>query len=730
MKDNPELNLAWTIVEKTDANLFLTGKAGTGKTTFLRRLREKSPKRMVVLAPTGIAAINAGGTTIHSFFQLPLSPFVPGATVATRDKRYQFSKVKRNIIRTLDLLVIDEISMVRADLLDAVDEVMRRYRDRSRPFGGVQLLMIGDLQQLAPVVHDGDLQLLSGHYATPYFFSSKALNEARYLTLELQRVYRQQDENFLAILNQIRENKATDATLALLNKRYIPDFEPSADSDYIYLTTHNAPAQRINEQRLQSLPAREYHFDAEVEGEFPETSFPTEARLTVKKGAQVMFVKNDPEHRFYNGMIGEVVSVGDDGLRVRPKGGSEETFVLERAEWTNAKYTLDSETNEISEKVEGVFRQYPIRLAWAITIHKSQGLTFEHAVIDVSHSFAHGQTYVALSRCKTLEGMVLSQPLSHAAIISDQTIDQYSAATLSARPDSATVSSLQTAYVVRLVDELFDFVPIRTAFVQLNRMIQEHFYRKNKELSDNFARVEPLFADIIAVADKFHAQYAPLILNHGSADSPLIQERIHKAAVYFGQQLAPFVDLAEHTHITTDNKTIKKLLDDRVALFVQNVTLKQRLFDYEADPDVAFSTADYLKQKATFLLKDSGDEPTTKKGKKAKKKKAEKAPAEPRIPTAQISFDLFKSGLSIKQIAEQRSLVESTVANHLSQYVATGQIPVDELVPPDHRKAILAFLRENPGVEYVNQVKKALPNDIPYGDIYLVMADFKRDSAD
>ncbi len=425
MEMNEESLKAWDIIEKTSANLFLTGKAGTGKTTFLKELKRRSPKRMVVLAPTGIAAINAGGVTIHSFFQLPLSPYLPGTTFAGGEKkRFQFSKVKRNIIRTMDLLVIDEISMVRSDLLDAIDSVMRRYRKHDLPFGGVQLLMIGDLQQLAPVVTEHEESMLRQYYDTPFFFSSKALQQASYLTIELQTVYRQQDERFVALLNQIRENKASDETLAALNQRYIPDFQPPKGGDYIRLTTHNIPAQHINEQELGNLPSQVYSFTAEVEGNFPETSYPADFKLLLKKGAQIMFIKNDADHRFYNGMIGEVTAIDNQEIRVMGKDNGEE-FILEKAEWSNSKYTLNEQTQEIEETVEGTFRHYPVRLAWAITIHKSQGLTFEHAIIDASRSFTHGQTYVALSRCKSLEGMVLSSPLSRSAIISDSVQQSY-----------------------------------------------------------------------------------------------------------------------------------------------------------------------------------------------------------------------------------------------------------------------------------------------------------------
>ena len=464
MENNPELQLAWQFIENTGTHLFLTGKAGTGKTTFLRRLREQSPKRMVVLAPTGIAAINAGGVTIHSFFQLSFAPFVPDTTLNPAQIHYRINKEKCNIIRSMDLLVIDEISMVRADLLDAVDATLRRYRDREKPFGGVQLLMIGDLQQLAPVVKDSEWEMLRHYYETPYFFASRALRETTYMTIELEKVYRQSDTFFLSLLNKIRENKADDEVLNELNKRYQRDFQPPKEEGYIRLTTHNNQAQRINDRELASLPGKAYSFRAEVKDDFPEYSYPADEVLTIKEGAQIMFLKNDvsSEKRYYNGMIGEVVTVNETGMFVRGKD-SEHEFQLLQEEWGNYKYVLNEETKEITEEIAGVFRQYPIRLAWAITIHKSQGLTFERAIIDARNSFAHGQTYVALSRCKTLDGMVLESPLRREAIISDSVVDNFTKAVERNKPGNKQLNDMQKAYFFDLLSDLFNFYSIEQA---------------------------------------------------------------------------------------------------------------------------------------------------------------------------------------------------------------------------------------------------------------------------
>lgn len=638
MEMNEESILAWNIIEKTNANLFLTGKAGTGKTTFLKRLKELSPKRMIVLAPTGIAAINAGGMTIHSFFQLPFSPYVPGTTFGSGEqKRYQFSKLKRNIIRSIDLLVIDEISMVRSDLLDAVDSVLRQYRKRhDLPFGGVQLLMIGDLQQLAPVVTPQEERLLGQHYDTPFFFSSNALKQVGYLTIELKKVYRQQDEQFISLLNQIRENKASEATLQALNQRYIPNFVPPKEGNYIRLTTHNAPAQYINEQQLAALPAQSFSFTADIEGDFPETSYPADFKLTLKPGAQVMFIKNDPQHRFYNGMIGEVIGVrtDEDGskITVRSKDSGEE-FDLEKMEWTNAKYTLNEKTKEIEETVEGKFMQYPLRLAWAITIHKSQGLTFEHAIIDASHSFTHGQTYVALSRCKTLKGMVLSQPLSRGAIISSQTVDAFTSQL--AAPSQEQISSLELQYIIYCISELFDFCSIRASYEHLMRCLVEFFNGKYPRVVSEYQKLQVVLKSLIAVSDKFRVQYTGMLDRNPDVRQAELQDRIHKGAMYFLDKIGILSDLIRKSNLDTDNKVARKQFEDRFSVFSEDVKLKERLLKYECSAE--FTVTDYLKKKAQFLLLDADASSDSGSGRESRRQKKPNEPKVPKTPTREIS---------------------------------------------------------------------------------------------
>ncbi|WP_336594449.1 helix-turn-helix domain-containing protein [Bacteroides acidifaciens] len=612
MENNPELQLAWQFIENTGTHLFLTGKAGTGKTTFLRRLREQSPKRMVVLAPTGIAAINAGGVTIHSFFQLSFAPFVPDTTLNSAQIHYRINKEKRNIIRSMDLLVIDEISMVRADLLDAVDATLRRYRDREKPFGGVQLLMIGDLQQLAPVVKDNEWEMLRHYYETPYFFASRALRETTYMTIELEKVYRQSDTFFLSLLNKIRENKADDEVLNELNKRYQRDFQPPKEEGYIRLTTHNNQAQRINDRELASLPGKAYSFRAEVKDDFPEYSYPADEVLTIKEGAQIMFLKNDvsSEKRYYNGMIGEVVTVNETGMFVRGKD-SEHEFQLLQEEWGNYKYVLNEETKEITEEIAGVFRQYPIRLAWAITIHKSQGLTFERAIIDARNSFAHGQTYVALSRCKTLDGMVLESPLRREAIISDSVVDNFTKAVERNKPGNKQLNDMQKAYFFDLLSDLFNFYSIEQAYKRLLRMMDEDLYRLfPKQLAEYKALESHMKERIVEVARRFRNQYTRLINeSEDYAGNQELQERIRSGAGYFRKELEPVRALFDKTNMPLDNRELRKQLNERLQTLDDALCIKESLLDTVCTS--TFTVSDYLKQKAKVMLSLEEDSSTS-----------------------------------------------------------------------------------------------------------------------
>lgn len=612
---NNEMNLAWQFVEGTDVSVFLTGRAGTGKTTFLRRVRELAPKRMVVVAPTGVAAINAGGSTIHSFFQLSPGIHLPGmVTESGKSRFFQMSKEKKSILRTLDLLVIDEISMVRCDLLDAIDGVLRKYRDRNRPFGGVQLLLIGDLQQLAPVASDEEWKLLEPHYQTPYFFSSRALQQIQYVTIELQRIYRQSDSRFVSLLGKIRENRIDQDVADQLNARYVPNFVPRDGEGWIRLTTHNYMSQRYNEQRLATLPGELRFYDAEISGNFPETSYPAEKQLGLKVGAQVMFLKNDPspQHLYYNGKIGQVTDLANGFIKVLCQG-EEHPIEVPRLAWENTRYVIDEETKEIREEVEGTFTQYPLRLAWAITVHKSQGLTFDHAVLDINDAFAHGQVYVALSRCRTLEGLVLSRPLQVASLLKDEQVDAFIQKELEAAQHArGKLDEMRYAYFCTLMDELFSMNRLASDFNYFLRVVDEHLYHQQPEyLALLKESRERLVREVLAVTEKFRKQYTGILqqLRQGSvpqayASDALLQERAKAAASYFVEHLqALFVPVFNKGKFTIGNQQVKKQYGN--ALEALTLSYRTKTATLQQCADEGFTVKGYLRSKAVALVEEA-----------------------------------------------------------------------------------------------------------------------------
>lgn len=618
METNKEAELARRLIIETGKSVFLTGKAGTGKTTFLRKLVTEAPKRLIVLAPTGIAAINAGGMTIHSFFQLPFAPFVPGSSFGGDAKyRYQFGREKLNLMRSIDLLVIDEISMVRADLLDAVDDVLRRFRRHDKPFGGVQLLLIGDMQQLPPVVKDEDWKLLSPYYDSPYFFSSNALKQAGYVTIELHQVYRQRDEQFLQLLSNIREHTDCEETLRMLNSRCVRNFDPPQSEGYIRLTTHNRQAHQINDQKLSRIASEAFTYKAVITGQFPEYSYPTDTELVLKTGAQVMFVKNDisGRQRFVNGTIGEVAGLSASRIQVCLKD-SAEVIDVEPMEWTNARYKIDAQTQEIVEEIEGVFKQYPLKLAWAITIHKSQGLTFDRAIIDSSAAFAHGQTYVALSRCRTLEGIVLSEPIPLRALVFDHVVQDF----LEHRqqmPDAGMCRAMEQAYYQELLHDLYGFSSLSQFLRTFIRVLDEHLYQLYpKQLALYKAEYDRIQNQLSPVAVKFEKQYLPVLQQTDYKNNPWLKERLQQAAVYFAEQLRVTEELLTTTHVESDNKVIQKKLSETFGNLVSHVKIKKALFEHVAN--TGFDVCDYLKNKSVLSI-ESVKEPEKKSKRKAGK---------------------------------------------------------------------------------------------------------------
>lgn len=659
---NPQSELALKIIRDTGTNLFLTGKAGTGKTTFLKQLKEFSPKRMIVVAPTGVAAINAGGVTIHSFFQLSFGPYLPNAQVQQQHS-YKFSREKKNIIRSIDLLVIDEVSMVRADLLDAISDVLRRFRNPDKPFGGVQLLLIGDLQQLAPVAKEEEWEVLKPYYDSPFFFDSKALKNSAYLSVELLHVYRQEDNEFIHLLNNIRENRFDDETLNRLNQRYRPDLSSVQQEGYITLTTHNHLAQQINNQKLSELPGDSYRFKAEVKDDFPAYSYPTEDPLELKTGAQVMFVKNDlsGERKYYNGKIGKIVFLNPTKIIVVDEFGHE--IIVNKETWQNTKYTIDAETQNITETITGSFTQYPLKTAWAITIHKSQGLTFERAIIDAAAAFSHGQVYVALSRCRSLEGLILSNPINRNAMISDGKIRQYTDYLSGIMATEGVLQIAEQQYYLHLATELFDFTVIQQRLQYAAHVIYAHLQRLYPKMVEQYAVARGSFhQEITEVGNRFQQQLNQMIAgNPNYREDETIQERIRKGTVYFYEKIKQICyPLRENAHVEIDNKETLKLVSKAINNLIEELTIKTVVLTACRQ---GFSPSVYLAAKAKAHI-----EPEKKK--KTPRSKKSKEAAVIAVDTSDIKNPILyevlrqwrnkqaaQKGLPVYTILQQKALI-------------------------------------------------------------------------
>ena len=775
MPKNAELNLAHQFIENTDRNLFITGKAGTGKTTFLRSVKENSHKRMVVVAPTGVAAINAKGVTIHSFFQMPFGPILPNQISQASNQQRRFSKTKIDIIKSLDLVIIDEISMVRADVLDGIDQVLRRYKNKHKVFGGVQILMIGDLQQLAPVVKPNEWSLLKEHYNTVYFFSSKAYQAASVVSIELQHIYRQKNADFIKILNEIRNDQLSETSATILNKRYQPMFSPHKDEGYITLTTHNKRASLINDSELNTLTTKNHIFNAEVSGKFNENAFPNDERLALKVGAQVMFIKNDssPEKRYYNGKIGIITAISRENVTVQCANEIDE-IITEKEQWDTVNYSIHEETKELKEDIVGTFSQIPLRLAWAITIHKSQGLTFNKAIIDAEASFAHGQTYVALSRCTSLEGLVLKTPISNSAIINDTTVQVFSKEVEENHPDETILTASEIQFQLNLISELFDY---QSFLYPVSRLI-DIYYKNRTSIKGEVIEHLQLIKDngivaLMKVSNGFKNQLLAIssegILPESSSQ---IQDRFKKAVDYFlTVSIKNIVQPIASLSFSSDNKAVKKdfttqfdklqeLLSEKVfalkkmtegfkvqpylkiraaAVLQKTTPVKKKKLPSKRDPILAlglralrddiskaeniphfqiftqetlYAICDSLPRTEKELLKVNGM------GKIRVKKYGDEIlelietyckenginafneqKKEDKKSTKQISFELFKKGLSIKEIAKERSLTSGTVESHLASYIPSGEVDILELIP---LKKYQKMIKEIEAVEYKN----------------------------
>ncbi|GAB5523450.1 MAG: helix-turn-helix domain-containing protein [Roseivirga sp.] len=715
-------------INTTDRHIFLTGKAGTGKTTFLKHIVAHTHKKTVVAAPTGIAAINAEGVTLHSLLQLPFGAFIPeriqppdiNAQITTLFNLFsnlRFNTSKRNLIREIELLIIDEVSMLRADLLDCIDHMLRFLRKRkNEPFGGLQVLFIGDLLQLPPVVKDTEWQILSQYYKSSYFFEARALKDNPPIHVELDKVYRQSDQKFIGLLNRFRENRQTDADIDLLNQRYRADHQKLSEQGYIHLTTHNRKADDINSQRLKALTTPVVSFAANIEGEYPEHIFPTAQKMELKEGAQVMFIKNDlsEEKLFFNGRIGHISELSKKQILVTFEDGNVVEVPLHK--WENKRYSLNKETNEIEEKILGSFEQYPLKLAWAVTVHKSQGLTFEKAILDLSGAFAQGQVYVALSRLTAIEGLVLSSKIPAEGFGLSESMKSFVASKANQDELTEKLDAERKAYLTRLTAASFDLSELITAF-----RVHEHSFNKqeNRSLKQRYHQwTKDLLAEILPikeVSDGFIRQIQKITHSHDDY-LPLLTERVAKATGYFTLLLEKLSkDLTNHELNLKDKsklKTYRKELKElEQAAFNKSESLRKvnLLLQFAAESKVLTKQDLHPKDRMTTRVKE----------KKAAKKKQQGD----KTPTAEITFKLYKEGKTIEQIAKERGYVLGTIEGHLSQYIQKGELDPYEIVDKQKLDNIMTLI--GPETQGMNEIKTKLGSEYTYGEVKVALAYYR-----
>ncbi|HTI07879.1 MAG TPA: helix-turn-helix domain-containing protein [Puia sp.] len=735
---NPVFQLAVQFVTQTGKSLFLTGKAGTGKTTFLKFIRENCFKKMAVVAPTGVAAINAGGTTLHSFFQLPFGPYVPaiqhgwdkdpsGVTDPNSlFKNIRFNGNKRDLLQELELLVIDEISMVRADVLDAVDTILRHFRQQPLlPFGGVQMLYIGDLFQLPPVVSKEEWELLQPHYKSPFFFDAQALQEAAPLYLELKKIYRQNEADFIHILNNIRNNRASRNDLARLHEYYQPDFIPAKEENYITLTSHNAKADGINQTELSKLPGRKHAFEAAVTGEFNDKAYPAEKTLQLKEGAQIMLIKNDKgeSRRYFNGKIGTIKKISGDKIVILFPGETDE-LTLEKETWKNIRYHYDKEKDKIEEEELGTFSQYPVRLAWAITIHKSQGLTFEKAIIDAGASFAPGQVYVALSRLTSLNGLVLRSRILPYSISTDERVIGFTESRLSDSILEEQLREEQLFYISQSLVRSFSWSKL-VEQLQANYAEFDHRQIPDKIKALELARSwldKALQQQETAI--KFSRQLDQLLVHAADDGYQQLQQRIQAGVDYFIKALEEELlqPLQQHISEIKIKQKVKKYLETLKELRTLFIRKKQQI------EEALQMVAGLTKGVDTTQLLSSLQE--QRKAREAALEEVTVSAGEggvttggrpPKGETNRISLRLYKEGVAIPEIATRRGLATTTVESHLASFILTGEIDIKELVPEDKMPRIIAVIKEIGGAA-IGPIKSRLGDDCSFGEIRAVMS--------
>ena len=695
----------FNLTEHTNRSIFLTGKAGTGKTTFLNDFVSKTQKKYIVVAPTGIAAINAGGVTIHSMFGLPLRTFLPTTervdsntanNIADLMHHFKYRKDKLKLLRELELIIIDEVSMLRADVLDMMDFSLRSVRRNQQKFGGVQMLFIGDLYQLPPVVRDE--YILKQYYDSPFFFASYALKELPLITLELTTVYRQKDEKFLEILNEIRDGAVSDIDFETLNERYIPDFEPT-DEPYVYLTSHNRMADEINLKKLAELKGKSYFYKAEITGNFNENQYPNEEILELKTGTQIMFIRNDAsgEHRYFNGKLAEVVEIDEQEIHV-VIDGEDEIFKLKKETWDQKRYSL-AEDKSIQEEVMGSFKQYPIRLAWAVTIHKSQGLTFDRLIIDAGKSFASGQVYVALSRCRTLEGIVLKSKITPEVIFSDKRVSKFQDETHANDRVEEILQTEKYDYSIKKIASRLDCKWIAASLEMWYNSAKHSKFLDQDKAKFVYGILKPDVSNFGQIFEKFEK---------------IIHQKTHK----FIEGKEEWSDIetkakgAVNFFFSNINSKVFSPLKDFYAESKSVKGLKQYNEDFRVFLD---DLEDYLNDLKTVHLLETPlfdkalDVPVTAKIAK--------------IPSHILTFQLFEDGKTIPEIAKERGLVTETIYGHLAKFAEQGLLDLKRIFDKEKIKTFEKEFKKT-SHETLNDWKKALPNEFEFNEIRLLLNHF------
>ncbi|MBC6492779.1 helix-turn-helix domain-containing protein [Flavihumibacter stibioxidans] len=746
---NRYFELASRYVQHTGRHIFLTGKAGTGKTTFLKYIREHCSKKMAVVAPTGVAAINAGGVTVHTFFQLPLGAFVPTGQIPesgdqlfnnrqTLLRNLRLSQPKRILMRELELLVVDEVSMLRADMLDAMDVVLRHVRRKpSLPFGGVQVLFIGDLFQLPPVVSDREWNFLKEHYKSPFFFEAHVLKQAAPVFLELKKIYRQNEETFINLLNKVRNNQMEAADLEALNRHYQPDFQPDNSAQFITLTTHNSRADNINQKALERLPAPAFRFPAEISGDFSEKAFPADEELVLKEGAQVMFIKNDKgeERRYYNGRIGTVHSITEEAIMISFVD-QEELLELEKETWRNIRYQYNRAKDKIEEEELGTFSQYPIRLAWAITIHKSQGLTFDKAIIDAGAAFAPGQVYVALSRLTNMDGLVLKSRIGSAAIQTDQRVHFFAS---DEKPFELLEEELALAeqdFIGTSLLQSFNLDPLMELAEQWLLESDKRNIGAKLEAMEWARTFRDKVAGLIPVAIKTTAHLAAQLQQVESNGYDYLDSRTAAAANYFATAIEGFlVSLQAHKEEMRKQPRVTKYLrelaeiESFLELRLASIRRSSHLTSAMASGAAASRLLEMITEKPTAAVKDipasEGDAQSAKDKEPGKDaaKKGHRTKGEPRVKgeSQRTSLEFYRQGKSIEAIALERNLAVSTIMSHLIQFVGNGDLALIDLVPAEKVTVIRKAIVET-GSEQLGPVKEFLGEGYSFDEIRAVVA--------